>query len=344
MGNNSERRIRFGLWYDFRNPPGSKMSYKKLYEDILSQIEWIEELGYEYVWLTEHHFTEDGYSPSILPIAAAIASRTKKIRIATGIALLPLHDPIRLAEDGATVDIISGGRFELGGAVGYKVDEFKGFNIPRKERGDRADEVLEIVTRLWRGEKLNFKGKYYIVSNVKISPEPVQKPNPPIWVGGFVNASAKRAVKYADGFMGGGGPIKPIYEQYVEELQKQGKPTDNLRIANGIHWLYVSEDPEKTWNEAADGVIYQTNKYAEWFRQANMDIVYERVRDKEHLRKMGRLNIVDVDTCISMIKEHISDVPISHFLNFAIPPGLPPRWAEPHLELFAKKVIPAFRP
>ncbi|MGH7948740.1 MAG: LLM class flavin-dependent oxidoreductase, partial [Candidatus Binataceae bacterium] len=123
-------KIRFGLWYDFRNPHQWRQEYDRLYAEILDQIAWAEELGYDDVWLSEHHFIPDGYSPALLPIAAAIAARTRIMRIATGVILLPFHNPVRLAEDAATVDVISGGRFELGVGVGYKVEEFEGFAIP----------------------------------------------------------------------------------------------------------------------------------------------------------------------------------------------------------------------
>ncbi|MEQ9618966.1 MAG: LLM class flavin-dependent oxidoreductase [Deltaproteobacteria bacterium] len=343
MNEGSKRNLRFGLWYDFRNPPQWRRPYEKVYSEILDQIAWAEDIGFDDVWLSEHHFTEDGYSPSLLPISAAIAAKTKKIRIATGVALLPLYDPVRLAEDAATVDIISGGRFELGVAVGYKVDEFRGLDIDISERGGRTDEALEIITRLWAGEKLDYKGEYFRVGNVSISPEPAQKPGPPLWIGGFVPAALKRAVKYGDGYMGGGGPIEESYKLYVEELKKAGKPTDNVKIADGIHWLIVSEDPKKTWDEAAEHVIYQANKYNEWFKEAGMSGVYEPIRDKQHLRELGRLNVVDPDICIDMINKHLEKAPLTHFLSWTLPPGLPASWAEPHLELFSKKVIPAFR-
>ena len=107
------RRIRFGLWYDFRNPPQWRQSSDRLYREILDQIAWGENNGFDDVWLSEHHFIEDGYLSAILPVAAAIAARTKRIRIVSGVLLVPFHNPVRLAEDIATVDVISGGRFEL---------------------------------------------------------------------------------------------------------------------------------------------------------------------------------------------------------------------------------------
>jgi alkanesulfonate monooxygenase SsuD/methylene tetrahydromethanopterin reductase-like flavin-dependent oxidoreductase (luciferase family) len=104
------RKIRFGLWYDFRNPSQWHQSPDQLYAATLDQIAWGDNHGFDDVWLSEHHFIEDGYLPSILPVAAAVAARTKRIRIASGVLLMPFHNPVRLAEDIAVVDVISGGR------------------------------------------------------------------------------------------------------------------------------------------------------------------------------------------------------------------------------------------
>ena len=101
----SNPKLRFGLWYAFRNPAQWRRSYQDMYAEIIEQIVWAEEIGYDDVWLTEHHFAEDGHAPSPLPQAAAIAVKTKKMRIGTGVLLLPLYNPVRVAEDGATIDI-----------------------------------------------------------------------------------------------------------------------------------------------------------------------------------------------------------------------------------------------
>src|SRR5580692_1130144 len=148
---NDSRKIRFGLWYDFRNPTQWRQPADRLYREILDQIAWGENNGFDDVWLSEHHFIEDGYLPSILPAAAAIAARTNRIRIASGVLLMPFHNPIRLAEDVATVDVISGGRFELGVGIGFKREEFTGFGVSSKERGARTDQSLEIIRRALAG-------------------------------------------------------------------------------------------------------------------------------------------------------------------------------------------------
>jgi len=159
---NDRRKIRFGLWYDFRNPAQWRQPADRLYREILDQIAWGENNGFDDVWLSEHHFIEDGYLPSILPAAAAIAARTNRIRIASGVLLMPLHNPIRLAEDIATVDVISGGRFELGVGIGFKREEFSGFGVSSKERGARTDQSLEIIRRALAGETVTFKSDFSI--------------------------------------------------------------------------------------------------------------------------------------------------------------------------------------
>ncbi len=341
MSDNGNPKIRFGLWYDFRNPLAWKRPYDQLYNEIIDQIVWGEENGFDDIWLSEHHFIEDGYSPALMPIAAAIASRTKKIHIGTSVVLLPFHNPVRLAEDAATVDVISGGRFELGVGVGYKVEEFESFAVSSKERGARTNEGLEIIRRLWEGETLTFEGRYYTVTKAKLTPEPIQQPRPPIWVGGFTPPALRRAAKYGDGYIGV-GPLKEAYERYVTALEKVGKSTTDIRLAGGYFWLIPSEDPDKTWNEAAEHVRYQVNAYAEWSEKAGMPL-FPKVPDTAALRESGLLQVVDVDTCIQMIREYALETPLTHYYSWTLPPGLPAGWIQPHLELFSRRVIPAFR-
>src|SRR6266849_2199648 len=172
--NKDGRKIRFGLWCDFRNPPEWRQASDRLYSEILDQIAWSESHGFDDVWLSEHHFIEDGYLPSILPVAAAIAARTKRIRIASGVLLMPFHNPVRLAEDIAVVDVISGGRFELGVGVGFKLEEFESFGVPFKDRGSRTNQSLDIIRRLLSGETVTYKSDFFNFKNIKVTPEPIR--------------------------------------------------------------------------------------------------------------------------------------------------------------------------
>ncbi len=336
------RKIRFGLWYDFRNPAQWRQPADRLYAETLDQIAWAENHGFDDVWLSEHHFIEDGYLPSILPIAAAIGARTKRIRIASGVLLMPFHNPVRIAEDIAVVDIISGGRLELGVGVGFKHEEFAGFGVSFKERGARTNQSLEIIRRLLGGETVTFKSEFFDFNNIQLTPAPIQKPHPPIWLGGFTPPALRRAARYGDGFTVPGA-TREVFDQYVAELKKLNRPTDNIRFASAVWCLLVSNDPEKTFAEAADHIIYQANNYSTWLSAAGLSPLSEQLKDREDLRKSGLLQVLTPDAAVKMIRDFAENVPITHFYSWTLPPGLPPRWAEPHLELFASKVIPAFR-
>ncbi len=334
-------KLSFGLWYAFRNPAPWRRSYRDLYAETLEQIVWAENLGYSDVWLTEHHFAEDGHAPSPLALAAAIAVKTQRMRIGTGVLLLPFYHPVRVAEDGATVDILSGGRFELGVGVGYRVEEFLGLGIAREERAGRTREGLEIIRRLWEGETLTYRGKYFHLEGARLTPEPVQRPRPPIWVGGFSRAAVRRAARLGDGYIGTGA-MKEQYRWYVEELRALGRDPSRPKLAGGHFWLIVARDPEKTWKEVAPHVLYQINVYAEWLSKAGQPL-FPPMPDEAALKASGLLHVVTPERAVAMIEEYVATVPIERYYTWTIPPGYPPSEVNEHLELFATRVIPHFR-
>jgi alkanesulfonate monooxygenase SsuD/methylene tetrahydromethanopterin reductase-like flavin-dependent oxidoreductase (luciferase family) len=118
------------------------------------------------------------------------------------IAILPLYDPVRVAEDGAVLDLLSNGRRDFGVGLGYRPAEYAGYGLEIKRKGARADEALEIICRLWQGETVSFQGQHFAIARATLSPRPVQRPHPPIWVGGFSTAAARRAARYGDGYIG----------------------------------------------------------------------------------------------------------------------------------------------
>ena len=164
----------------------------------------------------------------------------------------------------------------------------------------------------------------------------------PIWLGDFTPAAMRRAARFGDGFTVPEAN-RDVYDRYVAELRRENRSIDDIRFASG-HWcLIVSDDPEKTFAEAADHIIYQANNYSEWLSAAGLQPLSEHLRDRDQLRQSGLLKVGDPDTAISIIRNFLNNVPITHFYSWTLPPGLPPRWAQTHLELFASKVIPAFR-
>jgi probable F420-dependent oxidoreductase len=349
----SRATLKFGVVADIRNPPGPwNRPSGELYPEIIEHLAEVEALGFDAAWCIEHHFTGDDYMPSPLIVAAAIAARTKRMRIATNIAILPLYHPVRFAEDAALVDAISNGRLDVGVGLGWQPDEFAGYGIDLKERGRRADEILQIVQRLWRGEMVSFQGKYFQIDKAQITPRPVQTPTPPIWIAGLTRPGIRRAAKYGDGYTG--LCDKASYEIYVEELRALGKDPALGRVSGALNgFIVVSDDPPRSLALYAPHVAYFINTYAklfetsarseEEFSDRRTAPIWSTSDTADELVKSGMLSVLRPEETIERIKGIVAQVPLETLaLNF-YPPGLPIREVHAHMELFARKVIPAFR-
>jgi alkanesulfonate monooxygenase SsuD/methylene tetrahydromethanopterin reductase-like flavin-dependent oxidoreductase (luciferase family) len=331
------RALRFGYLFDFRNPAAWSRRWEEIYAESLDFIAWCETVGYEIAWLPEHHGMEDGFLPSPLMIAAAVAARTKQLRISTGVALAPLYHPLRLAEDMAVLDVLSAGRAELAIGVGYLKAETDAFGIDFKSRGRRTDELLDIVRRLWDGETVTVKGEFFNLDKARISPLPVQKPSIPILVGGLSRPGIRRAARFGSGFIG----AIDNYPAYLEELNAAGKAGGAARFdLVSDMWLLVAEDPEAAFEETAPYYYYQINTYAKWHAQTDWDV---EPMDFDTFKKSGAVRVLTPEAAIDFLRLRLAAAPTMESFCMTVPPGLPlPKFAK-YAELFAKKVIPAFR-
>jgi alkanesulfonate monooxygenase SsuD/methylene tetrahydromethanopterin reductase-like flavin-dependent oxidoreductase (luciferase family) len=180
--------------------PGELTSDAELYARALDLAVQAEQLGMDSVWVSEHHFVDDGYLPSCLPMCAAIAARTSRVQIGTGVLLAPLHDPLRLAEDAAVTDLISAGRLVLGIGLGWREEEFAGLGVPVQERVPRMVAAVDTLRRGWRGELVP-GGPHQNLAAVPVRPLPARPGGPPLWIGAMSERAVKRAGAIADGFM-----------------------------------------------------------------------------------------------------------------------------------------------
>jgi alkanesulfonate monooxygenase SsuD/methylene tetrahydromethanopterin reductase-like flavin-dependent oxidoreductase (luciferase family) len=332
--------MRFALTTDFRNPPDSGRTSAEVYADVIDHMVWAESLGFDAAYIFEHHFTGDSYIPSPMMAATAIAARTKRIRIGPDIAILPLYDPVRVAEDGALLDVISNGRLDFGVGLGYRAIEYAGYGLDLQKRGARANEALQIIRGLWQGETVTFHGQHFQVDGARLTPTPVQRPNPPIWVGGFSKAAVRRAAKYGDGYIGPSN--KTIYEMYLKELRAAGKDPASARVMGGDLWLVVAEDPDRTFSVYAPHLIYWFNSYAKWFEGTDTS-PWPPFQNAEALKASGLVNILTPVDAVKYLKQRIAEVPVEMFTMMLSPPGIPLSKIEGHIELFAQKVMPHFR-
>lgn len=334
VGSLAESPVRFGLWYDFRNPAQWARPFESFYRETLDQIAWAEELGYRSVWLTEHHFADDGYTPSPLVIAGAISERTTELRMSTSLMLLPLHDPIRLAEDAATLAILSGGRFDLGVGIGYRQIEFDTFGRKVSHRPSLMEEGCEVLRRAWSGESLQMEGKRFRYPDVTVSPVPEHPPK--LLIGAMQGAAIERAARLGDGFLSTQNAHQP---EYLEALERLGKDPAQASIHAG-QWVIIDEDPEATWARISDHALYQINEYIGWGAFGPPDEV-PRFPDADALVAGGAFQLWDGPTAVRELVALLRERPqIKDLYFWAQLPGEPVESGSSRMEYFMREVAP----
>lgn len=333
--------LRFGVICDFRNPAPWRIPWERLYAENLELIQEAERLGFDSAWISEHHFLDDGYCPSILPVAAAVAAATKRIRIGTAVLLLPLHNPIRIAEDGAVVDILSGGRFDLGVGVGYRAVEFSGLGVNKRRRGALLDEAIEVVRLAWTEKRFSFAGQCFTYENVSVTPKPLQQPHPPIWIGGRSQRGSHRGARLGYPFLLVGGPVQ--YRQLVDLYQEEGRPPDELRVAS-LRTVFIAGSRDEAWDIIGPAILYNHNERLRWHAEDTGE-PYHPATDWAFLREQeGAGTLIGTpEECLAGMREFVATVPVEQIWFPLRIGGLDQQTAYRSLERFAREVMPAAR-
>lgn len=316
----------FGIRFDLRNPDFAGVDTADRIAAALDMCEWAEEHGALFIGLSEHHGSDDGYLPSALTLAAAVAARTSTIRIGIFALVAPFYDPIRLAEDVAVVDQISRGRLDVCLAGGYVPAEFEMFGVDPAERPARVREAVTTLKAAWTGEPFEFRGR-----RVQVRPTPAQPGGPPIILGGTSEAAARRAARIADGFI----PSEPeCWAHYRDECLALGKPDPGEGITGHGDTVVLAEDPEAAWDELGPFFLHETNAYGSWQAAAGIgQTTYEPVADLAELRTRGQYRILHPDEYAAEIEASGgTTVPALH----PMVGGIPPELAWRHLRLFEK--------
>lgn len=318
----------FGMRFDFRNPPFAGTTMTERYRTGLEMAQWADELGFLMVVLSEHHASPDGYLPSPLVMAAAVAARTRRMRIMVSAIVAPLHDPLRLAEDAAVVDLISGGRLDLVLANGYVADEFAMFDVAMSARPQRTTAAVETLRRAWTGDEFEFEGRA-----VRVTPTPDRSGGPGLSLGGSTPAAARRAARIADGFV----PSLPeVWTFYRDERVALGHADPGPYMGPGIGNFYLTEDVERGWREVGQYFMHETNAYGKWMSDAGLDGMYAQAVDVDTVRAQGMYRVLTPDMLLAEIE---AAGPFAFVLLHPMLGGIPPELAWRAMRLFEHDVL-----
>ncbi len=316
--------IEVGLMIDLRNPPQWRRPWSRLYAQTLEQVENAERLGAASVWTSEHHFFEDGYLSQPLTLAAALAARTRTMRIGTAVLLAPLRSALQIAEEAAIVDLVSGGRLDLGLGAGYRLPEFEAFG------GDFARRFSTLRERIREIRALLASGR--------VMPPPVQDPLP-VWFGAGSPKAARGAGRMGLPLLN----VSPdLAGPYLDGLSEGGHASGTGRMAGLLNWL-ITDDPERAWARARPHIQYQWDSYGRYGVEglgveAPPPIDVEAMRTPRPDGGPPFLGAFTPDQAASMIGEIARHGPVEsvHFWNSMA--GLPDDLAQRHVELVCTKL------
>ena len=317
----------------------------RFYAESLLQVELAESLGFDSVWLEEHHGTSGHYHPSPFIYLAGFATRTNRITLGTNIAVLPLYHPTRVAEDVAQLDVMSNGRVILGVAIGYRPQEFDAYQTALDGRGAQFVEMLKLIKLLWTEEKVTFAGPRYPLHDFTLEPRPVQQPRPPIWLGGWGPLAIKRAAVLGDAWLPGptanlsklleaqGRFHAHLAELEIEPTSRARPLTRDVVIASSAaeaeeraqqYLLPAYRDEYSSWDHPLIGTSDATAT----------DVLAELRRD--------RFIIGDPEQVVEQITHFEMQFGMDHLICRLHFPGMPPQMVTEAVELIGREVIPAY--
>jgi len=315
-----------------------------MFAEALTEVELGEELGFDSVWIEEHHGVRDHYWPSPLLITAAFAARTSRIALGTDIIVAPFYAPVRLAEDVAVLEALSGDRFTLGVGLGYRPDEFELLGASLERRGERLEELIAVLRALWRGERVDHDSRHFTVHG---SIEPVPATPPPLWIGGWGPLTIERAARLADAWVPGPTAdltrLAALRRDYDGALAAAGVDPASVPRPLTRDVVIAATDAE-AWELAERHLLVSyRDEYGGGWRHpiigssdsTKVDSLEELVRD--------RFIIGGPETCTRQLRRFVDELGIDHVIFRLFFPGMPHHHIMAELRLLAGEVIPAFR-
>jgi alkanesulfonate monooxygenase SsuD/methylene tetrahydromethanopterin reductase-like flavin-dependent oxidoreductase (luciferase family) len=322
----------FVLRFDMRLRDGDS-SAAALYRAAVEMTAFGERHGAALAMVSEHHASSDGYLPAPLVLASALAARTTRLPIQVAALLVPLHDPIALAEQMAVLDILSGGRVSYVCALGYRPEEYAMFGRDIRQRGKRMEACLAALKRAWLGEPFEFEGR-----RVHVTPRPLTPGGPPLVMGGNAPEAVRRAARLGMGMvtMGGDPTLDALYRDACSEYGTQPQLFVNP-VGDSPNTCFIARDLDRAWREIGPYMLHDAEMYASWFKEMG-SITKSSALSVDSLRaENGNYRILTPEQAAERIRRH------GALMLQPLCGGLPPELAWPSLELLANEVLPSVR-
>ena len=322
--------------YDLRIPPASSpaagVTASGQYGAMLDQVRWADRTGLDMVVLSEHHGTDDGFMPAPVTLAAAVGAATERIGINISAALVIMHDPVRLAEQLATADLVSKGRVSVICGTGYRQEEFEMAGLEFSKRFGVLEETVRVLRDAWTGEYFEYLGR-----RVKVRPLPHTPGGPLLMMGGSTPVAARRAARLRC-FFQAANDDPAVAEAYNDECQKVGFQGFVILPPKAPGFVHVTEDPERDWDRLAPYVMHEAQTYAEWQRPGQSSVVHvHNSSTLDDVKASGVYAIVTPDECVDLARR------FGMLTMHPLMGGIPPQIAEESLSLLEHKVLPVLR-
>jgi alkanesulfonate monooxygenase SsuD/methylene tetrahydromethanopterin reductase-like flavin-dependent oxidoreductase (luciferase family) len=318
----------FGMRFDLRNPSIAGTTMTARCRAALDMAGWADRNGFVTIVLSEHHGSDDGYLPSALTMAAAMAARTERIRLSVSAIVAPLHDPVRLAEEVAVVDAISAGRLDVVLANGYVAAEFEMFGVPMAERATRVAEAVDVLRRARSGEPFVHRGV-----TKRVTPAIEREDGPTIALGGSTPAAARRAARIADGFT---PSVPEVWQPYRDERIAGGHADPGPYFGVAVGNFHLADDVDAGWDEVGRFFLHETNAYGRWMADAGLDGMYREAKDVDEIRERGMYRVLTPDLLLAEIE---AAGPWAFVLFHPMLGGIPPDSAWRSLHRFEHDVL-----
>ncbi|MBQ1092364.1 LLM class flavin-dependent oxidoreductase [Streptomyces sp. B93] len=307
-------------------PDASPAALAARYRAALEMAGYADEHGITLVQTEEHHGAANNWLPSPFVFAGAVLGATRRLAVTVSAVIGPLYDPLRLAEDIAVLDLLSGGRLVTVAGIGYRPREYALLGVEWKRRGRLQDELLETLLKAWTGEEFEYRGR-----TVRITPRPYSDPHPPLLVGGSSRAAARRAARLGLPFFPS-AHLPELEAYYKERLIEYGTEGWTMMPGAETPLLHLAEDPDRAWAEYGRHFLHEARTYASWQSGDVRSAVRSGAGTVEELRAEGVYRVVTPDECVALGLDNLVLHPLCG--------GMPVAEGWRSLRLFCDVVLP----